>query len=186
MQQQRVLILGASGMLGHKLAHVLAQSEDLSVHAASRRPLPAPFNDANLSWHAAPDVAGGAAAIAPLLDDVKPDVIINAVGAIKQRDLYSQINETFFINGVLPHLLAQLAARHNARVIHFSTDCVFRGDRGNYSEADKPDVEDLYGRSKAMGELDYGSHLTIRTSIVGFELSGHLGLLGWFLKQRPG
>jgi dTDP-4-dehydrorhamnose reductase len=139
-----------------------------------------------VEYHAAPDFSEGAAAITPLIEQTAPDVIINAAGAIKQHDLYSAIDQTFFINGVLPHLLAQLAGPRGARVVHFSTDCVFKGDRGNYSEADKPDVEDLYGRSKAMGEIDYGSHLTIRTSIIGFELTGHFGLLGWFLKQPPG
>ena len=182
----RVLVLGATGMLGHKLVQVLAASDDLDVHAAARRPVADAWQAQRITFHAAPDLASGSHAVAQLIETCAPDVIVNAVGAIKQRDLYSHVDATYYINGVLPHLLAQFASMRNARVIHFSTDCVFQGDRGNYTEADRPDVEDLYGRSKAMGEIDYGPHLTIRTSIVGFELSGHQGLLGWFLRQPRG
>jgi dTDP-4-dehydrorhamnose reductase len=71
-------------------------------------------------------------------------------------------------------------------VVHFSTDCVFTGDRGGYTDADVPDAADLYGRSKAVGEAGWGPHLTLRTSIVGFETGGHLGLFSWFLQQPRG
>jgi dTDP-4-dehydrorhamnose reductase len=182
----RVLVLGASGMLGHKLIQVLSASGEIDLHAAARRSLPVEALPPRITMHEAPDLGAGAEAVLRLVQAAAPDVIVNAVGAIKQRDLYSQTDDTYYINGVLPHLLAQLASSRDARVIHFSTDCVFRGDRGNYTEDDKPDVEDLYGRSKAIGEIDYGRHLTIRTSIVGFELSGHHGLLGWFLRQPRG
>jgi dTDP-4-dehydrorhamnose reductase len=113
-------------------------------------------------------------------------VVVNAVGAIKQKDLRAAVDETFFLNGSLPHLLALRNPNPDGRVLHFSTDCVFRGDRGGYTESDEPDALDLYGRSKACGEIGYGPHLTLRTSIVGWETGGHLGLLSWFLNQPPG
>ncbi|HEU4455545.1 MAG TPA: sugar nucleotide-binding protein, partial [Longimicrobium sp.] len=127
----------------------------------------------------------GSPRLGEALKAARPDVVVNAVGAIKQKDLYAAMDETFYLNAVLPHLLPLLAPQ--ARVIHVSTDCVFRGDRGGYTEADAPDAEDLYGRSKAAGEIGYGRHLTLRTSIIGFETSAaHLGLVSWFLSQPPG
>ena len=181
----RVLILGGTGMLGHKLAQVFAADGGWEVHATVRSgPPPAPFAPQGVVYHAGVEL-GSADGVARILDTVAPEVVLNAVGAIKQKDLKSAVDATFFVNGTLPHLPALLAPAP-CRVVHFSTDCVFRGDRGMYTEAERPDAEDLYGRSKAMGEIDYGPHLTLRTSIIGWELAGHLGLLGWMLRQPPG
>jgi dTDP-4-dehydrorhamnose reductase len=181
----RVLVLGAGGMLGHKLARVFAAEPDFEVHATVRRaPPPQPFAAPGATYHAGVDLST-AAGVARVMEAVRPDVVLNAVGAIKQRDLAAAMDETMFVNGTLPHLLALLAPE-GAKVVHVSTDCVFRGDRGMYTEAERPDAEDLYGRSKAVGEVDYGRHLTLRTSIIGFEVTGHLGLLGWMLRQPPG
>jgi dTDP-4-dehydrorhamnose reductase len=91
-----------------------------------------------------------------------------------------------FLNGTLPHALALLNPNPSGKVIHFSTDCVFIGDRGHYTERDSPDAEDLYGRSKAVGEVAYGRHLTVRTSIIGFELGNHRSLLSWLFRQPRG
>jgi dTDP-4-dehydrorhamnose reductase len=182
----RVLVLGATGMLGHKLAHVLGADPGLRVHATVRRPPPSEAAAPGVRYHPGVGLSGGTAALAAVLRELAPDVVVNAVGAIKQKDLYAAIDEAFFLNGSLPHLLPLLNPNPAARVIHFSTDCVFRGDRGGYTEDDRPDVADLYGRSKACGEVDYGPHLTLRTSIVGWETGGWLGLLSWFLGHRPG
>lgn len=182
---RRVLVLGAGGMLGHKLARVFAAEPEFEVHATVRRaPPPEPFAAPGATYHAGVDLAS-AAGVARVMEAVRPEVVLNGVGAIKQRDLYAAMDDTYFVNGTLPHLLALLAPER-AKVVHVSTDCVFRGDRGMYTEAERPDAEDLYGRSKAVGEIDYGRHLTLRTSIIGFEVSGHLGLLGWLLRQPPG
>lgn len=181
----RILILGGTGMLGHKLAQVFAAEGGWEVHATVRAaPPPAPFAPANVRYHANTDITT-AAQVARVMEAVRPDVVLNAVGAIKQKDLASAVDETLFLNGTLPHLPALLAVAP-CRVVHFSTDCVFNGDRGMYRETERPDAEDLYGRSKAIGELDYGPHLTLRTSIVGWELGGFLGLLSWMMKQPPG
>lgn len=181
----RVLVLGAGGMLGHKLVQVFAEDGGWEVHGTVRRdPPPAPFAPAEVAYHTGVEL-GTADGIARVLDHVAPDVVLNAVGAIKQRDLGSAVDGTYFINGTLPHLAALLSPG-SCRVVHFSTDCVFRGDRGMYTEAERPDAEDLYGRSKAVGEIDYGHHLTLRTSIVGWELGTHLGLLSWLMQQPEG
>lgn len=182
----RALIVGGTGMLGHKLVQVLGSDPELEVHCTVRRPPPAGFQTANVTYHEDVVIGPGQARLGAVLRNVRPDVVINAVGAIKQRDLHARMEETFYLNGTLPHLLPFLDPEHETRVIHFSTDCVFQGDRGGYREADAPDSLDLYGRSKACGEIDYGNHLTLRTSIIGFELGAHLGLLGWFLRQPRG
>ncbi len=181
----RVLILGGSGMLGHKLLQELAGDARYDVHTTVRR-RPAVLGGIPATFHEGVDLSPGSSHLAEVLQKVHPDVVINAVGAIKQKDLNSAREETFFINGTLPHLIPLLNPNKSGRVVHFSTDCVFNGDRGNYSDSERPDAEDLYGRSKACGEIDYGPHLTIRTSIIGFELSGFLSLLSWLIRQPPG
>jgi dTDP-4-dehydrorhamnose reductase len=181
----RVLVLGGTGMLGHKLNQVLSLNPDLEVHSSVRK-ITAESSCRGVLYHEGVDLLGGADVVGPLLAAVRPHVVVNAVGAIKQRDLAADVDGTFYLNGTLPHLLALLNPEPDARVIHVSTDCVFRGDTGNYREEMAPDAVDLYGRSKAVGELGYGRHLTLRTSIIGFELSGQLGLLAWFFSLPRG
>jgi dTDP-4-dehydrorhamnose reductase len=184
-----VLVVGATGMLGHKVSQVLAADPELEVHCAVRDVPAEAFRPPAARYHAGVHLAEGAAAVSALrncVEEVQPDVVINAVGVIKQsRDHIEQVTSTFFLNGTLPHLLALLATPQ-AYVVHVSTDCVFTGDRGDYTESDRPDAQDVYGRSKACGELDYGRHLTLRTSIIGPELRGHYGLFGWLLRQPRG
>lgn len=183
----KVLVVGGTGMLGHKLAHVLGADAEIRVHATVRRP-PAPaFAAPGVRYHTGVDLSGGTGPLAAVLGELAPDVVVNAVGAIKQKDLYAAVDQAFFLNGSLPHLLALLNPNPGARVIHFSTDCVFRGDGGAYIEDDEPDALDVYGRSKAVGEMGYGPHLTLRTSAVGWETGDpRLGLLSWFLRHERG
>lgn len=173
-------------MLGHKVVQTLAAAGGLDVHAATRRPVAPAFVPPGVTYALGVDLSADSRSLAALLDERRPDVIVNAVGAIKQKDLAAAVDETMYINGTLPHMLALLNPNPSCRVIHVSTDCVFTGARGGYRDEEPPDSLDLYGRSKAVGELAYGRHLTLRTSIIGFELTGHLGLLSWFLKQPPG
>jgi dTDP-4-dehydrorhamnose reductase len=173
-------------MLGHKLMQVLGATPSLEVHGTVRSLPSEEFRSPGVEYHAGVDLAGGTASVARVLDAVAPDVIVNAIGAIKQRDLYSDIDRTYFLNGSLPHLLSHLNPNRDGRTIHFSTDCVYTGSRGSYLETEAPDATDVYGRSKAIGELTYAPHLTIRTSIIGFELSAHLGLVGWLMRQTRG
>jgi dTDP-4-dehydrorhamnose reductase len=186
MSRRSVLVLGAGGMLGHKVVQTLAADAALEVHAASRRAVPPGFIPAGVASSTGVDLSAGSRPLRVLLERVRPDVIVNAIGAIKQKDLAATIDETFFLNASLPHLLPLLNPNPNGRVIHISTDCVFDGAKGAYREDDGPDAVDVYGRSKAVGEIGYGPHVTLRTSIIGFEITGHLGLLSWFLKQSPG
>jgi dTDP-4-dehydrorhamnose reductase len=115
----------------------------------------------------------------------RPEVVINCVGLIKQLASGSDPLLALPVNAVFPHRLARLCALTNSRLIHISTDCVFSGRRGNYTEDDIPDAEDLYGRSKLLGEVvQYGNAITLRTSIIGRELCTGHSLVEWFLSQR--
>lgn len=178
----RVLIVGANGMLGHKLYQVLSEDPQLDVHGTLRasEPLLAGLNG---TIHEGIALEGDLDSLRELIRRTAPRFILNAAGAIKQKD--SRYAPMFHMNGAVPHILTLLDPTQQARVLHFSTDCVFTGTRGNYTEADAPDAADAYGRSKASGEITYGQHLTVRTSIIGFELRSRVSLLSWIMNQQP-
>lgn len=122
--------------------------------------------------------------IVAVMSRVQPELVVNCVGVIKQLDLAEDPLVALPLNSLFPHRLARICALGRSRLVHISTDCVFRGDRGGYTEDDLPDAEDLYGRSKALGEVDYVNAVTLRTSIVGRELGTNHGLVEWFLGQH--
>ena len=111
----------------------------------------------------------------------RPKFIINCIGVIKQKIIKSDEKKIFYINSVLPHEINKISNIINSRLIHFSTDCVFDGKKGNYNENDLPNADDIYGMSKAFGEVNSNNALTIRTSIIGHELGSKNSLLEWFL-----
>jgi len=113
-----------------------------------------------------------------------PDVVINCIGIVKQLPAASDPLPSIAINALFPHQLAKICRQKNIRLIHMSSDCVFSGNRGNYSEDDPSDAEDLYGRTKYLGEVNYPGCLTVRTSIIGRELETAHGLIEWFLSQE--
>jgi dTDP-4-dehydrorhamnose reductase len=119
-----------------------------------------------------------------ILDTVKPDAVVNAVGIVKQRDEAKQAITSIQINALFPHQLADLCIQRGVRVIQISTDCVFSGLRGHYTEIDVPDPVDLYGRTKLLGELNRSGCLTLRTSIIGWQINTFSSLLSWFALQR--
>jgi dTDP-4-dehydrorhamnose reductase len=123
-------------------------------------------------------------ALAATLRRLAPGVIVNCIGVIKQRVEATAAVPSISINSLLPHELATWAREWGGRVIHFSTDCVFSGRDGGYTEESPPDAEDLYGRSKFLGEVACENALTLRTSIIGRELNSFASLLEWFLAQR--
>jgi dTDP-4-dehydrorhamnose reductase len=176
----RVLILGGTGMLGHKLCQTLGSQFDVFATFRSAAPsLPAVF--ARVTPLENVDVTR-AAQVRSIISDTHPDVVVNAVGIIKQVAEAKDPIPSIAVNSLLPHQLAALAAANGAKLIHVSTDCVFSGSRGAYRENDVPDPVDLYGRSKLLGEVD-SPCLTLRTSIIGRELRTRVGLLEWFLAQ---
>lgn len=179
---RKVLVLGAAGMLGHAMMRYLAASDDVDVAGTVRADrLPAGFPAA-----LAPLVETGVDAtdeggLRRMLERVRPDVIVNCVGVIKQRPDGQDPEQTILVNALVPHRLARLAAGIGARLVHLSTDCVFSGAAGGYTEDSVPDARDFYGRSKLLGEVTEGEAITLRTSIIGPELGPGLGLVGWFL-----
>jgi dTDP-4-dehydrorhamnose reductase len=177
----RVLILGGNGMLGHKLCNLLP--EELEVWATFRTP-PQQYSilpfDRQIHHVSVIDVH----LVKELLDRLLPDAVVNAVGIVKQRDEAKNVVKSIQVNALFPHLLADLCIERNIRVIQFSTDCVFSGARGNYSEMEIPDPVDLYGRSKLLGEVNKPGILTLRTSIIGWQLNTFTSLLSWFALQR--
>lgn len=119
-----------------------------------------------------------------VVGDFRPDAIVNAVGLVKQRPIAQEAIPSIEVNALLPHRLALVAASAGARFVHFSTDCIFSGTRGAYSEADAPDPEDLYGRTKLLGEVAHPHCVTLRTSLIGQELDRKTSLVEWFLAQK--
>ena len=182
----RVLITGGSGMLGHKLVQRL--SDRFDVYYTVRSPLdeldryglfPRDQGFGGIDLTQDEDVEKA-------LTLVEPDVVINAVGLVKQIPGSDDVISSLMVNSILPHRLYRFAEKLGFRLITISTDCVFRGDTGGYSESDPADALDLYGRSKNLGELDKNRCLTLRTSIIGRELTTSHGLIEWFLRNRGG
>ena len=181
----KILVLGASGMLGHTLLRYLIHRGMPCVGTVRSAQA---YASLPLELQAQTVIAGDltdAAVIARLLDAHRPDVVINCVGIVKQSAEADDPLIALPINALLPHRLVRACAATGARLIHVSTDCVYTGTRGHYSERDEPDARDLYGLSKALGEVDAPHALTLRTSIIGPELlETPYGLLGWFLAQQ--
>jgi dTDP-4-dehydrorhamnose reductase len=180
----RILILGGDGMLGHQLLRSWQKQHDVFV--SLRRGLLdyaayGLFHDKNSIDHV--DVLD-VDAVRKAIDLVRPDALINAVGIIKQRDAAHQAEPSIAVNALLPHQLYRLCIERGIRLVHLSTDCVFSGKQGYYTEADLEDARDLYGRSKLLGEVDAPGAITLRTSIIGLELARKQSLIEWFLAQR--
>ena len=180
----RVLVLGGSGMLGHRLCQVLSVRMETW---ATFRDDPAKYEQYNfISQQRA---LGGVhvedvASVRGVLESVQPDAVVNCIGIVKQRDEARQAIPSIQVNALFPHQLADLCQEYDARLVQISTDCVFSGLRGGYTEADVPDPVDLYGRSKLLGELNRPGCLTLRTSIIGWQLNTFSSLLSWFSQQR--
>lgn len=181
---RKVLILGASGMLGNTVFRVFASSPGIDAIGSVRAGAPAGFpEDLRKRIIVGVDV-GNADRLAQLFEMTRPSLVINCVGLIKQLESAGDPLLAISINALLPHRLARLCGAVNARLIHISTDCVFAGTRGGYREEDAPDSWDLYGRSKLLGEVDYPHAVTLRTSIIGHEMNCAHGLVEWFLSQE--
>jgi dTDP-4-dehydrorhamnose reductase len=183
----RILVLGGAGMLGHKMFEIL-DGLFPDVWCTLRRPLTSK-SYASMGLYRSPRVVRGLdvtalADVQSALREIQPNWVVNCVGVVKQRPHAADAVLSITINSLLPHVLADTIQEWNGRLIHFSTDCVFSGSRGNYCEDDLCDATDLYGRSKALGEVGAQNALTLRTSIIGRELSYHESLLEWFLAQR--
>lgn len=181
-----ILVLGVTGMLGSAVFRQLSFDQRNQVwgtlrNAGGRRHFPEQLYDRLIFGIDVLDQD----ALVSVLERIRPDVVINCVGLIKQLADAKDPLSALPINAMLPHRLAKLCGLANARLIHVSTDCVFSGRTGMYTEADQSDAEDLYGKSKFIGELHEVPHaITLRTSIIGHELGTNFSLTDWFLSQK--
>lgn len=183
-RKTRVLVLGASGMLGSTLFQVFSRDPHLDTFGSIR--------EASAMRHFAPELHDamipniyleGESGLLTAFAIAKPDVVINCIGIIKQLPNANDHLESLAINSTLPHRLAKYCDATGAKLVHFSTDCVFSGKQGLYKEEDSPDAYDLYGRTKLLGEVSYKNSITLRTSIIGHELNRSKSLADWFLSQ---
>ncbi len=182
----KIVVLGGRGMLGHKVFHALLEEYPETACTVSgkldrdRYGAIGLFNKGEVIENVD---AMNTELVEDVLDQTRPDFIVNCIGVIKQRREAQAPIPSIKINSLLPHLLASWAGRWGGRVVHFSTDCVFSGRDGGYTEESYSDAEDLYGRSKFLGEVATENALTIRTSIIGRELENFASLLEWFLRN---
>jgi dTDP-4-dehydrorhamnose reductase len=184
----RVLVLGAAGMLGHKMLQTL-MSGGHEVVGTIRGDLDDLGVVGEFLLSTAPIIDGidvtDMESVGSAIDETDPQVVVNCVGVIKQLPIAKDSLTSIAINALFPHQLASVCAESGRRMIHFSTDCVFSGRQGSYGENDVSDATDLYGRTKFLGEV-HDNALTLRTSIVGRQLSVFLSLLEWFIAQDGG
>ena len=180
-----ILVLGITGMLGNAVFRVLSEDSSLCVYGTAR----AERARCNFSSGRSDRLLIGVDAenhdsLVRAFAAVRPEVVVNCIGLVKQL---ADANDPLLavpINTLLPHRLAALCQAVGARLVHISTDCVFSGAKGNYEESDFPDAYDLYGRTKLLGEVHYSHAITLRTSIIGHELAGQRSLINWFLAQQ--
>lgn len=171
----KLLILGGNGMAGHMLADYFRRQGKHHVFHTTRDK-----NDLGGLYVDADDIAG----VEKLVEIVSPHCMINAMGVLNQFAERDRIG-AYHVNGFLPHRLRRAADNIHARLIHISSDCVFEGTRGGYTEEDIPDGTSVYALTKSLGEVRAPGHLTIRTSIIGPEIrQGGIGLMEWFLAQK--
>ncbi len=176
----KVLVLGGTGMLGHALHRVL-DNAGVEVVASVRRDAAAADKLPSRLRRVATGSLSDGPELARVLDEVRPQVVVNAVGLIKQHSGAQNLLDLFSINARTPRLLEHLTRRSGTTLVQFSTDCVFSGARGAYTEDDPPDATDAYGMSKFVGEVTSPHCLTFRTSIIGRGLTPNGSLVDWFL-----
>lgn len=186
MSKQKILIFGVTGMLGHTLFKEMNKNEAFDVYGTTR-------NASGLKNFFLPEEmcrirdnvdADNFDTVIRAIASVQPDIIINCIGIIKQLPIAKDPLTAITVNAQLPHRMSLIARSANARMIHISTDCVFNGSKGSYTEEDPSDATDLYGRTKFLGEVEYPHCVTLRTSIIGHELKTELSLIDWFLSQE--
>ena len=176
-----ILVLGSSGMLGSAIFKYLLKDPKLFVHGVSRSKLDI-FEKAYNKNIIVKDLSKNN--IELIIKKIKPEFIINCIGVINHKINKNNFKDVIYTNSMIPHILAEFCIKKKITLIHFSTDCVFNGTKGNYKEYDYSDCYDFYGKTKFIGEPNNNKTIVIRTSIIGHELNSKFGLLEWFLSQK--
>jgi dTDP-4-dehydrorhamnose reductase len=181
----RILIIGINGMLGNTVLRFFCNKKNIEIAGTVRNASSVKGLVTNKKYNLFDQVcAEDHDSFLKVFNQFNPNVVINCIGIVKQIKDSNDSLKTLLVNSVLPHYLANLSQKYMARFIHISTDCVFSGSKGNYVENDVSDADDLYGRSKLLGEVNHSNAITLRTSIIGPELIGCHSLLNWFLSQK--
>ena len=176
----KIVIMGSSGMLGSSLTRQLSNNPAFVIHTVDRSHVKFVKNTIS---HQVDDLFDKGW-LDEFLRKERPDYVINCIGVIKQKD--STDFELVKVNSLLPYILAELTSKYHFNIIHFSTDCVFSGLTGNYSDNDVHDALDLYGRSKSLGEVLHNNVLNLRTSIIGHGIKPNSSLIDWFISEKGG
>jgi len=181
----KILVLGANGMIGSAIYKILHADASFKVYGGIRDPGTKKFFHTSLQENIVNcgDITKLELA-SFILSKVNPEVVINCAGLTKHKKEADNPTVAMPINALMPHQFASVCSEQKIRFIHVSSDCVFSGSKGGYVEEDVPDALDLYGRSKALGELIEGDAITLRTSTIGHEINTNYGLLEWFLAQE--
>lgn len=178
----KILIVGASGLLGSSLFKYFLTKKDIFVFGTIRSlKTPSNFDSSKLFTGVNLEEKND---LESIFGEVLPDIVINCAGITNKSNEIKNYHKVISLNSLLPHYLSTLSLKYKARLIQMSTDCVFSGSKGNYLEDDFPDALDLYGRSKLLGEITYLNAITLRTSMIGHEVNSKRGLLAWFLSQK--
>ena len=181
----KVLVVGASGMIGSTVMRVLSEKPNWQVFGSIRDSDTKRFFSPAIREYLIDGVeVEQQDGLVKILNQIRPDVVVNCAGLTKHKPEAEDPLVSIPINTLMPHRLARLCKLVGARLIHISTDCVFSGNKGDYVEVDFADALDVYGKSKALGEVDYPNAITLRTSTIGHELQSTYGLLDWFLSQE--
>ena len=181
----RVLVFGASGMIGSAMVRVLSKKKDWQVFGTIRYEDLKGFFSPSISNNLIAGVdVNNYETLLRIYAQIHPNVVINCIGLTKHHKEANDPLLAIPINAMLPHRMAELCAIAGARFVHVSTDCVFSGAKGDYTEEDPADAQDLYGKAKFLGEVNYPNAVTLRTSTIGNELQSKYGLLEWFLSQQ--
>lgn len=181
----RILVLGATGMLGNAMVKILSENGNFTIFGTVRTDSSKRFFKENIAKRIISGIdVEQPDSLMQAFTFARPDVVINCIGLIKQLSGATDPVKAISMNSLFPHRLARLADLTKARLIHISTDCVFDGSRGGYTENDDFEAKDLYGMSKYLGEVSYPHTITLRTSIIGHELKSKKSLVDWFLSQK--
>ena len=181
----KLIVLGATGLLGNTLLKYFSKQSNIKCYGIIRKNSDIDKLKSIKNVKLYKIDYKNQNNIIKVFNKIKPNLIINCIGLVKQLTHKNQLSEIIRINSFLPHYLTELAnVKNKTRFIQFSTDCVFSGTKGKYKETDFPGAQDIYGRSKLLGELTYPNTLTLRTSIIGHELQTKYSLLSWFLDQK--
>lgn len=180
---KKILILGANGMLGGSLHRYFTNTNNTVVGTVRSDAAAKQLDSMGFDNVIKNIEVTNYKLLEDMISEIRPDYVFNCIGLIKQLSKSELPVSAIEINSLLPHKIAQICTKYDSRLVHFSTDCVFSGSKGAYTESSLPDATDLYGRSKLLGEVNYGNHLTLRTSIIGHELNSNVSLVNWFLNQ---